>query len=158
MSDSVARAPVTLAALRIEIDYSVEVVWPYIAAFGGLEKWVDGVTACSLEGTGPGAIRTVTLPGRVVRERLEAIDHAAHRIRYEILPPHSIPADNVFGDLSLLPIPGGRTALLWQAEAEGFDVAPAALANRIEAFYRASLAGLCRLLAQKPHYDGGGPA
>lgn len=141
--------PVTYAKVRVVIDHPIDAVWPYIADFGGLDAWAAGVTGCTLEGKGPGAVRTVALGDRSALERLESIEPAGHRLRYHILPPHVMPAQNVFSDISLTSIGKNQTEILWTSEATDFGMPPEQLGARIEGFYSKSLDGLRRLL------DGG---
>ncbi len=147
---------VTYATVRAVLDQPIDRVWARIAAFGGLEDWADGVSACVVEGAGVGAVRTVTRHGNTVRERLEAIDPAGHRLRYQILPPHRLPADAVRGNVILSALGDGRTELVWASDAADFSVPPEVIGERIEAFYVASIEGLKRVLAESPAPFGSG--
>jgi hypothetical protein len=128
------------------LDHPVEIVWLHVAAFGAIDRWVDGVTRCEMTGEGPGAVRIVRLGERQVCEQLEEIDPAAYRLRYQILPPHLLPASNVRSEIRLIPLGGGRTEMVWCSEATEFDVPPEQLGAMIETFYRRSIEGLRRLL------------
>lgn len=134
------------ADVMATLPHPIERVWPVIAVFGGLERWVDGVGACTVLGDGVGAVRTVVRNGNSVRERLEAIDSAGHTLRYLILPPHSLPAAAVHGNIALRSVDVTATAMRWWSDAVDFTVAPAQLGKRIEGFYAASIEGLQRLL------------
>ena len=140
---------VTYADVRAVIDYPIEQVWALIACFGGLERWAAGVSACELEGNGVGAVRTVHLGNRSARERLEAIDPNSYRLRYHILPPHAMPAEDVYSEIILTAIGSDRTEMVWRSEASDFAIPPDELGARIETFYGKSIEGLKRLL------DGG---
>ena len=139
-------AAITYAEVSARLEHPVARVWDRIAAFGGLELWVDGVSDCTVEGDGVGAVRTVVRNGNSVRERLEEIDPRSHMIRYRILPPHSIPADNVCGSILLQELADGATEMVWRSDATDFHVEPDMLGERISAFYGASIQGLARLL------------
>jgi hypothetical protein len=139
--------PVTYAKVRAVIDHPIDVVWPHIADFGGLAAWAAGVTGCTLDGTGPGAVRTVELGDRFAHERLEAIEPDGHWLRYHIVPPHAMPAENVYSEISLTAIDANRTELLWVSEATDFGIPAEQLGARIEGFYGASVEGLKRVLA-----------
>ena len=138
--------PVTYATVDLRIEHPIDAVWRQIAAFGGLQHWAAGVSDCVVDGAGLGAVRTVTANGYVVRERLEAIDHSEHMIRYHILPPHRLPAYNVHGNVLLRSLGDGMTGIVWRSDATEFEVAPDALGARITQFYTNSIAGLVRLL------------
>jgi len=134
------------ADVQVVLDHPIERVWTPIAMFGGLDRWAAGVTGCSVEGQGPGAVRTVSLGERQARERLEAIDPERHWLRYHIVPPHAMPADNVHSEIGLTALDRGRTAVRWHSEANGFGVPPEQIGAPIGAFYRRSLEGLDRML------------
>ena len=138
-----ATGSVEYARVERVLDHPPEQVWAIIGAFGGLERWADGVTACSLDGE----VRTVTRNGSTVRERLDRRDAAALELVYTILPPHPLPADNVQGIITLQPLGPDRTGIVWRSEASDFTMPPTALGARIEQFYAASIEGLGRLLS-----------
>ncbi len=140
------RSSITYASVTADLDHPIEAVWARIAEFGRLEDWADGVTACSVDGQGVGAIRTVVRNGNSVQERLEAIDPAGHRLRYQILPPHRLPAQGVHGNVILRSLGAGQTEMVWRSDATDFTVPPGEIGARIEAFYAASIEGLRRVL------------
>lgn len=134
------------AHVRAVIEHPIDEVWSVAGQFGGLETWADGVSACTVEGAaGVGAVRTVTRGG-VAREQLEALDQGHHQISYRILEPHSLPAEDVRGAITLTALGPGTTEIVWRSEAARFFAPPGALGARIEAFYRASIEGLERRL------------
>ena len=130
---------------RVEriLDHPLERVWAFVGAFGGLEHWADGVTACAVDHE----VRTVTRNGATVRERLDRRDPHAHEISYTILSPHPLPAEEVRGLISLRPLADGRTAVVWRSEARDFRGPHEALGARIAQFYAAAIEGLDRLLS-----------
>jgi uncharacterized protein YndB with AHSA1/START domain len=128
------------------IDHPIDRVWAVAGRFGEVDRWIDGVTACTVEGEGIGAVRTVARGGGSVRERLDRLDPAAHEISYVILPPHPLPAANVRGTITLTAEGEGRTRVTWRSHATDFEVPPNVLGARISEFYLASIAGLGRLL------------
>lgn len=132
----------------MELDVSVDSLWPEIARFDGVERWIAGVDACEIEGQGIGAVRTLTLGERTVRERLVDLDAGRYEIAYDILEPHGLPAADVRGYIRLTALPGGGTQIAWSSEARDFGVSPDTLGQRIEAFYSASIEGLKTLLAR----------
>jgi uncharacterized protein YndB with AHSA1/START domain len=139
-------ATVTYADVRVALDHPMESVWAAIADFGRIDRWAAGVTECVADGEGPGTIRTVSLAGRQVRERLEAIDPTVHSLSYRILPPHELPAREVSSEILLVPLDGGGVEMRWRSEATGLEVPPEHLGARIEAFFRRSIEGLDQML------------
>jgi hypothetical protein len=138
-----ATGSVEYARVTRILDHRLEQVWAVVGAFGGLERWADGITACAVEE----GVRTVTRNGSTVRERLDRLDPDAHEIGYTILPPHPLPADDVRGTISLRAAGPGRTEIIWRSEARNFSAPPETLGARIEQFYAASILALDRLLS-----------
>jgi len=122
-----------------------DVVWRSAGNFGGIVGWVQGVVACEVNGDGVGAIRTVTMKGRQVRERLAAWDPARCVIAYQILPPHSLPLSDILSTIEVLDAGSGGAEVVWRSQAvcDG-DVEPVRMA--IEAFFLNSLDNLHSLL------------
>ena len=134
------------ACVRAVLDHPLARVWRYVGLFGELDRWVDGVTACSVDGEGPGAVRTLTRNGATVRERLERLDTERHEISYLIEEPHALPASDVRGTITLSAIDPGATEIVWRSRATHFGVPPRVLGERIEHFYQASIQALGRIL------------
>ena len=122
-----------------------DTVWAEVRRFSGIAAWVDGVSACELEGEGVGAIRHVVRQGRHVREALRALDEAGRRLSYDVLEPHSLPARKVRATLEVEPVEGGGCRVTWWAQAD-LDGRPDVLRCAIEPFYAASLANLATRL------------
>ena len=134
------------ADVRVVLVHPIDRLWSPIAAFGDLDRWAVGVTGCTIEGEGTGAIRTVSLGDRQARERLEAIDPSRHWLRYSVLPPHAMPAENVASEIDLTALDDGRTEVRWRSEASDFTAPPEQVGAAIEKFYRRSLDNLDRML------------
>jgi hypothetical protein len=141
-----ATGDVTYADVRVALDHPVETVWAAVAAFGEIDRWAAGVCGCVADGEGPRTVRTVSLAGRQVRERLEAIDPSVYSLRYRILTPHGLPAGDVRSEILLVPLDGGGVEMRWRSQATDLEVPPEQLGARIEDFYRRSIAGLDRML------------
>lgn len=137
---------VTYADVMVRLDHPMDAVWAAVADFGGIGLWAAGVSGCTADGDGPGAIRTISLSERQVREQLEAIDPVARRLRYRILPPHSLPAADVWGEIKLTPLADGAVEMRWRSEATDLSVPAEQLGARIEDFYRRSIESLDRML------------
>ena len=75
-----------MAASRITVHAPVDVVWNVIGDFGAAHRYLPGVTACSVEGSGVGALRTLTrADGSQTVERLEEWDGGNHTLSYSLL-------------------------------------------------------------------------
>jgi len=74
----------TIVAVKESIAASADAVWKILGDFGGLK--VGGpITAFHLEGEGVGAVRTITMGGGEVIERLETFDPEQLTFSYVIL-------------------------------------------------------------------------
>lgn len=138
-----ATGSVEYARVERLLAHPVTDLWAVVGAFGGLEAWADGVSACVVEG----GVRTVTRNGSTVRERLDRRDPDAFEISYTILRPHPLPAEDVRGTIALKALGPNRTEIHWYSEARDFTAPPEALGARIRQFYAASIDGLDRLLS-----------
>jgi hypothetical protein len=73
----------TIVAVKETIAASADAVWQILGDFGGIK--VGGpITAFDIKGAGVGAVRTITLGGAQIVERLEAYDPAALCFTYVI--------------------------------------------------------------------------
>jgi hypothetical protein len=140
---------VEYARVDRHLRHPIDRIWEVAGCFGGIAGWVEGVTACSLQDDANGTVRTVTLGGRSVRERMERCDPEAHELVYLVLEPHGLPAREIRSTIKLEPAPGGGTRFLWLSEAGDLRASPKLLGERIEAFYAASIERLDRLLAKR---------
>jgi hypothetical protein len=98
----------------ITIRAPVEAVWQVISDFGAGARYLAMVTHCIVQGTGTGALRTLTyLDGSVISERLEMVDEAAKSLNYSLL------TDTAFGNclltIRLRARSSDRTELTWAA-------------------------------------------
>jgi hypothetical protein len=84
--------------------------------------------------------------GAVTSERLEAIDSAAHRITYGLLPPYRLAPKNVRATIAMTPLGQNTTELQWWSEASELDAPQQEIATYIGSFYRASVGNLRRRL------------
>jgi hypothetical protein len=138
--------PRDYVSVHVVLDHARERLWTFIASFGGVDRWIDGVESCVLDGEGAGAVRTLVRNGATVRERLDLVDDERFEVAYTILEPHSLPARGVRSVIRLNRLGPATTEITWSSSAESFSAPPEALATRIEAFYRASLRRLASLV------------
>jgi hypothetical protein len=129
------------------MEHRIDAIWPVIADFGGIARWIAGVSDCRVNGEGVGCIRTVFIKDRQVRERLHTSDGARHVLAYQILPPHSLPASDILSTMELSPAGPGSTCFVWRSQAV-LSVDPAVMRASIEPFFEASLDNLQLVLDQ----------
>ena len=135
---------VMLHATRvITIGASVGAIWQIISDFGAGSKYLALVIYCVVQGSGVGALRTLTyLDGSVIVERLETADEAAHHLSYTLL------SDTPFGSclltMTLSDLSPDEAELTWTA-----DFQPTSLpANEALSLIEGMLADNCRALKQ----------
>jgi hypothetical protein len=139
---------VTQASSAIIIHAPADAIWQVVSDFGVACTYLAGVVACTVEGEGIGARRTLTdADGSTVVERLEALDAAAHRLSYALL------TDTPFGDclttMTVRDLGPHLAELAWSArfEADGLP------AGEAVALLEGALAANC--LALKQHMEAG---
>ncbi|MET0931041.1 MAG: SRPBCC family protein [Aeromicrobium sp.] len=133
---------------RVErtLPHPVGEVWAVVSSFGGLRGWIPDLERCSVEGVGVGAVRTVTVAGHTVDERLEVLDPDAHVVTYAVLPPHPFPADDVTGTIRLTDDGADGTLVEWWCEAGHVDDTDL-MVRMVRRLYRTSVEGLEAFLA-----------
>lgn len=123
-------------------------VWAIIAAIGAEKAWIEGVQACSLQGAGCGALRTLTMPDFVAIEKIEECDPELHRVVYRLQDPAGIPLKEAFGTMQLTALTLDRTRLDWLSYAESIDGDKVAMQARITEMYAKSVDNIKRLIAE----------
>jgi carbon monoxide dehydrogenase subunit G len=128
-----------------EIQAAPEAVWPVISDFAGLDRLMPGLEKVEVEGSGVGAVRTVTMKGgNQVRERLESLDPAQRSFSYSMLPS-AMPVQNYLATVRLAPAGPGRTRVTWSSrfDAPGLsDAQLGPLTKGMEQAYAATIAAV----------------
>ena len=78
--------PVTQVSTKITIHAPTDALWRLISDLSGACQHLAGIVDCTVEGTGVGALRTLThVDGSTIVERLETLDETARRLSYVLL-------------------------------------------------------------------------
>jgi carbon monoxide dehydrogenase subunit G len=132
-----------------EIRASAESVWPVVSDFVRIDRFMPGLEKVEADGTGIGAVRTITVTGgNQIRERLESFDPQARSFSYSILPG-TLPVQNYLATVRLADSGAGRCRITWSArfDAPGMsDAQSAPLAKGMEQAYAGAVAGLKKLV------------
>ena len=97
---------------RVDLAASAEKVWALIGGFGG--SWHPLIARIKLTGTGVGQLRTIeTVDGKVIVERLDAVDNAKRSYRYSNVS--GIPVSQYTGVLEVKP-KGSGSSVEWRAQ------------------------------------------
>ncbi|HKK46409.1 MAG TPA: SRPBCC family protein [Balneolaceae bacterium] len=117
-------------------------VWKLVANFGGLDQFVEAITNCTTEGTGVGAIRTLTLQdGGEVKEKLESLDVDNRILTYSIVES-PMPIENYIGILEVKSIDNGQSKFIWSSEFEADEGVEDEMKEAMEGLYTLGVEGL----------------
>ena len=128
---------------KIIINAPVDTIYQVISDFGTAGQYLAGVVQCTVEGTGVGALRTLTsADGSTIVERLETLDHAAHRLSYALLT--DTPFRNCLTTMVVRNLASSQAELEWSATFEA-DGLPASEATEL---MEGALVANCRALKE----------
>lgn len=126
----------TQATSTVIIHVPADVIWQVISDFGAAGQYLAGVVACTVEGEGVGARRTLTsADGSAIVERLETLDAASQRLSYALLT--DTPFGNCLTTMAVRDLGSNQAELAWSAtfqpdglpESEAVDLLAGALAE-----------------------------
>lgn len=117
--------------------------WNVVRTGADMERWVPAITACRLEGSGPGARRVCTIQGEDLVESIETVDEANRLFQYRIHEQTLMPVRSVLGTLHVTATGAAESEVLWFVSFDMDDEKawPAVKAG-IEGMYHAGLEGL----------------
>ncbi len=124
-----------------------EALWALVSDFGGLDKIMDGIDSCEVDGEGVGARRSIGMGGGVVVESLDALDNEAMTLTYSIVEGE-LPVKDYAATMTVAGADGGGSELSWTGRftASGAPVASAEkLAGNI---YTGGIAGFKAALGE----------
>ncbi|MQX52323.1 SRPBCC family protein [Alcanivorax sediminis] len=140
-----------MAVIFVEQQFtqSADTVWQRIRDFSDL-SWLPGVTGCSVEGEGVGAVRTVsTADGGQVVEALTSLNDQSLSFGYRILKAPGVREETHYqAYVEVKPADSGCT-VTWQASFNGGNAPQDKIEKArlgAEQMYRICLANLARLL------------
>ncbi len=120
-------------------------LWKLVSDFGGLDKIMDGIDECVLEGEGIGATRRVTLANGPVVESLDVLDQEKMTLTYSIVSG-PLPFKDYSATMVVTEDSDDRCSLTWTGTFEANGV-PSEKANRIaRGIYRSGIAGYSKAL------------
>jgi hypothetical protein len=132
-------------SVKINIGTTAPEVWEVISEFGGIAKWVPGITEVELAGRGVGSKRTVSYQdGTRSVERLESLNDASRSLSYSILESN-LPMQGYLGSLTVRDLPVG-CEVEWYSTFGAKGVAENEASRMLEDRCRQALAGLQKFL------------
>ncbi len=131
------------------IDATADKAWSLLRDFGGLKNYADDIVSCEIEEGRPadqvGAIRHLVIQGGLeVRERLIALSDQERYLKYNLVPPETLPMRDYIARLRVVPITDEGKALV---ELSGtFSVAeghnPEEVQELVRSVYKAGIKGM----------------
>jgi hypothetical protein len=122
-----------------------EKLWALVADFGAIDKIMDGIEECVVEGEGVGATRTIPVGESHVVEALDVLDPEKMTLTYSIVSG-PMPFKDYSSTMVVCADGEGACTLTWTGRFEPAGV-PAEKAARIASgVYRGGLAGYGRAL------------
>ncbi|MFW6112844.1 MAG: SRPBCC family protein [Thermodesulfobacteriota bacterium] len=120
-------------------------VWEVISDFGGIARWVPGISQVSVAGRGVGAVRTVAYEdGTRSVERLESLNDDSRSLTYAILES-TLPVQGYIGSLTVREVPLG-SEVEWYSTFGAKGAAEDEVSRLLEKRCRQALAGLQKYL------------
>jgi hypothetical protein len=127
------------------VNTSADELWNLLRDFNGLPKFVEAVTASSIDGEGVGAIRTLTLPnGAQIKERLEEFDDPGKRLVYSIVSG-PLPVDSYKVTVQVSDLGVNKSELIWSSTFEAKGATEDEARNAIEGIYQMGFQGIARI-------------
>ena len=117
----------TLASSKIIIHAPADAIWQVICDFGAACRYLSRVVNCTVEGTGIGALRTMTsADGSTIVECLKVLDESARNLSYALLT--DTPFHNCLTIMMVRDMGPSQAELEWSAtfEADGLPASEAA--------------------------------
>jgi hypothetical protein len=143
-----------LSSVVADIAAPIEVVWPIMADFEGVERLFpkEGVAGIPpiekvvVDGHGVGAVRTVyLLDGLRGVERLETMDSLNHTYSYAMLPPLIVPVDDYVATVSAVRLDLTTTRIHYRSQGRLRDMPLAQIRPLLTALHGALIDGARRL-------------
>lgn len=127
------------------VNATAAALWDLASDFGGIQRWSPGIASCTVDGSGVGTVRTLSLNGLTIRERLEQFDAAARRYSYSILEA-PLPLQNYLATVQIDDAPGGGARIVWSSTFESNGVPDDQAKQMVEMIYRQGISGLKKAL------------
>ena len=128
------------------INASAEKVWQTVSDFNGLGKFVAAVTKSSMEGSGVGALRTLTLPdGAEIVEKLESFEEQTKELKYLIVVSGPFPVEGYIATMKVKELGENRCEFQWSSTFEPKGASEEEAKKAIEDVYSMGFEGLKKL-------------
>lgn len=130
--------------MKAQIDAPADAVWGTVRDFGNPQKFIAAIEACTLEGSGVGAVRTLSLGSTTVVERLEALDDAARSLTYSIVSA-PLPLEGYVATMRVRALGPDRCEVEWSCSFKPKGATEEEVKDIVRGVYAAGFAGLRKL-------------
>ena len=135
----------TIVTVTDTFDHPADKVWPAVSDFGGVQKYMRGITEARVEGDSLGMDRILSTAGGEVVERLTWLDEAAMAFSYTIISS-PLPVERYVATIKLSPA-GDRCAIEWQGNFEPAGVSEEEATALVTGIYTGGIKGYKKALA-----------
>ena len=127
------------------VEATADAVWDLFRDFGGVQRFSAGIEKVEVNGTGIGAVRTLSLPGGLsLQERLEAFDDRGRRLQYAIVGG-PIPVSSYLATIEVKD-EGKACRIDWSSHFEPKGITEDQGRAMIEGVYKGGIAGVRKAL------------
>ena len=132
-------------SMNATIPASAAEVWKIISDFNGLPKFVAAIVNSTMEGSGIGAVRTLTLgDGAQIVEKLEALDEKAQSLNYSIVNS-PLPLENYLATVQVKDLGGNQCEIVWSSTFDPKGAPEAEAKKVVEGVYSLGFDGLKKM-------------
>lgn len=133
--------------VRVEEEIAAEAraVWRIMSDFGAMKTWNPQIETCEMEGEGVGAVRTFSMSGLTIKERLESLDELRMTYSYSIIEG-PVPATGYVATVTVSGAGAGRTRILWTSDFEPAGAPEADLIALFEGIYRGGIQAVAKVV------------
>jgi hypothetical protein len=137
---------VSKVSMSTRINASADKVWKLVSDFNGLPVFISAIKKSTMEGSGVGALRTLTLDGGgpPIVEKLEKFDDQAKTLSYSIVTS-PLPVKDYFSTVEAIDLGAGQCELKWYSTFQPDGVPDAEAVKIIEGVYAGAFDGLKKL-------------
>jgi mxaD protein len=133
-------------SMSTRINASADKVWKLLRDFNGLPVFIAVIRNSTMEGSGVGAVRTLTFEGGgpPVVEKLEKLDDQAKTLSYSIVTS-PLPVKDYFSTVEVIDRGAGQCELKWYSTFQPKDAPEPEAVKAVEAVYAGAFEGLKKL-------------
>ncbi len=136
-------------SMSTRINASADQVWKVLRDFNGIPVFIDAFSKSTMEGTGVGALRTLTLKsgGPPIVEKLEKFDEQAKTLSYSIVTS-PLPLKDYFSTMEVIDLGPGQCEVKWYSTFQPKGAPEAEAVKIVEGVYSGGFEGLKKLFGE----------